>query len=175
MGNTLAEIVQCHMLFAVDGMSGMFVPSGATLEESSRRAQCLHGGEVLKTHETLCSNSIRRLTSTVRHIFTVALATNKLNFNSNKILTMATVSLTPAVLAYAPPHPEQKEFTPPRDRAFFADPTKASLLSQASAVEDVTPYIGTELKRAQLSRFTDAQRDELALLVAEVRDCLIWH
>jgi sulfonate dioxygenase len=76
--------------------------------------------------------------------------------------------LTPAVLAYTPPDPPLKEFTPALDRALFADPTKASLFSQASAIEDVTPHIGTELKGVQLSSLTDAQKDELALLVAEV-------
>jgi len=34
-------------------------------------------------------------------------------------------------------------------------------------VEDLTPYIGTELKGIQISQLTDAQKDELALLVAE--------
>ncbi|KAL6700786.1 putative alpha-ketoglutarate-dependent sulfonate dioxygenase [Trichoderma pleuroticola] len=82
---------------------------------------------------------------------------------------MATVSttITPAVLAYRPPHPELKEFVPARDRAFFADPAKASLLGLATAVEEVTPIIGTELKGVQLSKLTDQQKDELALLVAE--------
>ncbi|QYS94644.1 Alpha-ketoglutarate-dependent sulfonate dioxygenase [Trichoderma simmonsii] len=82
---------------------------------------------------------------------------------------MATVSttITPAVLAYKPPHPALKEFEPARDRAFFADPAKASLLGLATAVEEVTPIIGTELKGVQLSKLTDQQKDELALLVAE--------
>jgi sulfonate dioxygenase len=71
-------------------------------------------------------------------------------------------------LAYTPPDPPLKEFTPARDRAFFADPTKASLFSQTFAIEEVTPHIGTELKGVQLSTLTDAQKDELALLVAEV-------
>ncbi|ETS02944.1 putative alpha-ketoglutarate-dependent sulfonate dioxygenase [Trichoderma reesei RUT C-30] len=84
---------------------------------------------------------------------------------------MATLTLTstisPRVLAYKPPHPELKEFVPARDRAFFADPEKASLLSLATAVEEVTPLIGTELQGVQLSKLTDQQKDELALLVAE--------
>jgi sulfonate dioxygenase len=42
------------------------------------------------------------------------------------------------------------------------------LLSSASSVEDLTPYIGTELKGIQISQLTEAQKDELALLVAEV-------
>lgn len=82
---------------------------------------------------------------------------------------MVANAISPAVLSYTPPHPPLKEFTPARDRAFFADPTKASLFAEASAVEEVTPHIGTELKGVQLSILTDAQKDELALLVAEVR------
>lgn len=77
-------------------------------------------------------------------------------------------TITSAVLAYTPPDAPLKEFTPARDRAFFADPEKKSLLTAASAVEEVTPHIGTELKGVQLSQLTDAQKDELALLVAEV-------
>ncbi|KAL7893817.1 putative alpha-ketoglutarate-dependent sulfonate dioxygenase [Trichoderma sp. SZMC 28014] len=76
-------------------------------------------------------------------------------------------AITPEVLAYKPPHEALKEFVPARDRAFFADPSKASLLGLATAVEEVTPYIGTELKGVQLSKLTDQQKDELALLVAE--------
>lgn len=81
---------------------------------------------------------------------------------------MAASSISPAVLAYTPPDPPLKEFTPARDRAFFADPAKASLLALASEVNDVTPHIGTELKGVQLSALTDEQKDELAYLVAEV-------
>lgn len=81
---------------------------------------------------------------------------------------MVVHGISPAVLSYSPPHPPLEEFTPARDRAFFADPTKASLLAQASAVEEINPYVGTELKGVQLSQLTDGQKDELALLVAEV-------
>lgn len=77
-------------------------------------------------------------------------------------------TISPAVLAYKPPDPPLKEFTPARDRAFFADPKKTSLLSHATAIEDLTSYIGTELKGIQLSELTDAQKDELALLIVEV-------
>jgi sulfonate dioxygenase len=84
-------------------------------------------------------------------------------------MATVTTTITPAVLAYNPPHPELKEFVPARDRAFFADPSKASLLALATSAEEVTPYIGTELKGVQLSKLTDQQKDELALLVAEVR------
>jgi sulfonate dioxygenase len=81
---------------------------------------------------------------------------------------MVANAITPAVRAYSPPDPPLKEFVPARDRAFFADTTKTSLLAQASAVEEVNPYIGTELKGVQLSKLTDEEKDELALLVAEV-------
>jgi hypothetical protein len=77
-------------------------------------------------------------------------------------------AISPAVLAYRPPHPPHKEFTPPRDRALFADSTKKSLLAQASAADEINPNIGTELKGVQLSKLTAKQKDELALLVAEV-------
>lgn len=80
---------------------------------------------------------------------------------------MVANTITPKVLGYQPPHAPLEAFEPARDRAFFADPAKTSLLSQASAAEEVTPLIGTELKGIQLSQLTDAQKDELALLVAE--------
>ena len=76
--------------------------------------------------------------------------------------------LTPAVLAYKAPNAPVDEFEPPKDRAFFADPKKSALLSAASRVREVTPYIGTELSGVQLSQLNDAQKDELALLAAEV-------
>ena len=78
-------------------------------------------------------------------------------------------TITPAVLSYVPPDPPLQEFTPERDRAFFADPTKASLCALASDIQEISPHIGTELKGVQLSELSDAQKDELALLVAEVR------
>ena len=82
---------------------------------------------------------------------------------------MTLSSITLKVLAYVPPDPPVEEFVPDRDRAFFATPTKAALFAEASAVEEVTPYIGTELKGVQLSKLNETQKDELALLVAEVR------
>jgi sulfonate dioxygenase len=81
---------------------------------------------------------------------------------------MVAPSVSPAVLSYTPPDPPLKEFTPARDRALFADPAKTSLFADASAVEELTPHIGTELKGVQLSKLTEKQKDELALLVAEV-------
>jgi sulfonate dioxygenase len=77
--------------------------------------------------------------------------------------------VTSAVLAYHPPDPPLQETVPAKDRAFFADPAKTSLFSLATAVDELNPYIGTELKGVQLNSLTDAQKDELALLVSEVR------
>lgn len=82
---------------------------------------------------------------------------------------MAThTGLTPAVLNYKPPDPLMPKFEAPPDRANFADPKKTSLLSGATKVDDLTPWIGTELHGLQINQLTNAQRDELALLVAEV-------
>ena len=85
-----------------------------------------------------------------------------------KAAEMNALSLTPAVLSHIPPHPALEEVTPARDRGLFADPAKSSLLAQASAIEELTPYIGTELKGVQLNKLNATQKDELALLVAEV-------
>jgi len=75
--------------------------------------------------------------------------------------------ITEQVLAYRAPDPPVKEFEPPKDRAFFADPEKKSLFAAAKQVRHLTPYIGTELVGIQLSQLSDTQKDELALLVAE--------
>ncbi|KAG1474174.1 hypothetical protein G6F56_000506 [Rhizopus delemar] len=53
------------------------------------------------------------------------------------------------------------------DPGHRADPQKAALLKNATKVFDVTPSIGTEIHGVQLSQLTDAQKDDLALLVAE--------
>ena len=66
--------------------------------------------------------------------------------------------VTPAVLAYRLPDPPLTEFTPAKDRAFFADPAKKNLLSRATGVEELTPWIGTELKGIQLSKLTSQQK-----------------
>lgn len=84
---------------------------------------------------------------------------------------MVANAITPAVRGYTPPDAPLKEFAPSRDRAFLADPAKASLLSLATSVEELNPSIGTELKGVQLSKLSPEQRDELALLVAEVKSC----
>lgn len=82
---------------------------------------------------------------------------------------MAThTGLTSAVLDYKPPDPLMPAFEPPPDRATFADPKKASLFSAASKADDLTPWVGTELHGLQMNQLTNTQRDELALLVAEV-------
>lgn len=82
---------------------------------------------------------------------------------------MAThTGLTSAVLNYKPPDALMPEFEVQLDRATFADPKKTSLLSSASKIDNLTPWIGTELHGLQLNQLTNAQRDELALLVAEV-------
>lgn len=52
------------------------------------------------------------------------------------------------------------------DRALKADPTFKNLLADAT-VTHLAPKIGTELSGIQLHELTDAQKDELALLVAE--------
>lgn len=81
----------------------------------------------------------------------------------------AHILITPKVLSYVAPHPDLQEVIPARDRALFADKEKKSLLAAATEVDDLTPYVGTELKGIQLNKLTDEQKDELALLVSEVR------
>ena len=83
--------------------------------------------------------------------------------------------LTSAVLSYKPPEALIPEFEPPTDRATFADPEKTSLLSGASKVDNLTPWIGTELHGLQLNQLTNTQRDELALLVAEVGFVVLYR
>jgi sulfonate dioxygenase len=83
------------------------------------------------------------------------------------IMALLHTGLTSKVLDYKPPDPPVKEFTPPKDRAFFADRSKSSLLGAATSVRKLTPYIGTELTGLQLSQLTPEQKDELALLAAE--------
>lgn len=48
-----------------------------------------------------------------------------------------------------------------------ADRSKKNLLSAATKVTDLTAHIGTEIEGLQLKDLTPAQRDELALLIAE--------
>ncbi|KAJ3510885.1 hypothetical protein NLJ89_g4420 [Agrocybe chaxingu] len=53
------------------------------------------------------------------------------------------------------------------ERGLFADPAKPNLLKAAKKVTTLTPVIGTEIEGIDLRQLTDAQKDELALLVAE--------
>jgi len=85
----------------------------------------------------------------------------------SSIMAPLHTGLTSKVLDYKPPNPPVKEFTPPKDRAFFADAAKSSLFGAATSVKKLTPYIGTELTGIQLSQLTPQQKDELALLAAE--------
>ncbi|KAJ6034977.1 uncharacterized protein N7446_009736 [Penicillium canescens] len=67
---------------------------------------------------------------------------------------------------HVPPEPLREPFTPPTDRAFFADPEKKALFSVAKQV-DLTESLGTVLENVQLSQLNGTQLDELALLVNE--------
>ncbi|KAG6622701.1 Poly ADP-ribose [Phytophthora cinnamomi] len=55
---------------------------------------------------------------------------------------------------------------PYEDRAFKADPTFKNLLADAT-VTHLEPKIGSEISGLQLHELTDAQKDELALLIAQ--------
>uniref|UniRef100_K3W7K6 TauD/TfdA-like domain-containing protein n=1 Tax=Globisporangium ultimum (strain ATCC 200006 / CBS 805.95 / DAOM BR144) TaxID=431595 RepID=K3W7K6_GLOUD len=55
---------------------------------------------------------------------------------------------------------------PYEDRALKADPTFKNLLAGDVTVTHLAPKIGTELSGIQLHELTDAQKDELALLIA---------
>jgi len=82
--------------------------------------------------------------------------------------TLAGPLFDPLFRDYIPPDPELEEFVPPKDRAFFADPEKKQLFAACTKVEHLTETIGTQLHGIQLSQLNAAQKDELALLVAEV-------
>lgn len=75
----------------------------------------------------------------------------------------------PLIASHVPPDPPHAERTPEPDRALFADPEKKALLSAATKVDDLTGSIGTELHGINLRDLSPKQKDELALLVAEVR------
>ncbi|KAG8933113.1 hypothetical protein FRC02_012405 [Tulasnella sp. 418] len=53
------------------------------------------------------------------------------------------------------------------DKGHKADPKKRSLLEAATAVEHLTPLIGTELSGIDMRHLTEQQKNDLALLVAE--------
>lgn len=81
--------------------------------------------------------------------------------------------VTDKVLEYRAPHPLVEHVEPAKDRASCADPEKKSLLSAATKVRHLTPWIGTELVGVQLNRLTAEQKDELALLAAEVSSSML--
>lgn len=82
--------------------------------------------------------------------------------------TITQYGLTDKALSYQAPHPAVAEKKISQDRAAFADPEKKSLLANATKVRHLTPHVGTELVGVQLSQLTPEQKDELALLAAEV-------
>ncbi|KNZ73910.1 Alpha-ketoglutarate-dependent sulfonate dioxygenase, partial [Termitomyces sp. J132] len=53
------------------------------------------------------------------------------------------------------------------ERGLFADTSKQNLFNAAQKVKHLTPAIGTEILGIDLRQLSDAQKDELALLVAE--------
>ncbi|KAI9566826.1 hypothetical protein HD554DRAFT_2322925 [Boletus coccyginus] len=73
--------------------------------------------------------------------------------------------------AYKPHFPvvswEPLEEVDVTDRGHFADPEKKALFGAAKKVQHLTPAIGTEITGIDLKQLTPAQKDELALLVAE--------
>ncbi|KAM7193850.1 putative alpha-ketoglutarate-dependent sulfonate dioxygenase [Rhypophila sp. PSN 637] len=74
----------------------------------------------------------------------------------------------PKITAHVPPETIRSEITPPKDRAFFADPSKSDLLSIPSIkLTDLTESLGTLISGIQLSQLNPSQLDELALLVTE--------
>ncbi|KAJ5584875.1 uncharacterized protein N7459_004675 [Penicillium hispanicum] len=58
------------------------------------------------------------------------------------------------------------EHIPYEDRALHGDPKFRNLLQDATGVFDFNPKIGTEVEGVDLANLTDAQRDDLARLVA---------
>jgi sulfonate dioxygenase len=72
-----------------------------------------------------------------------------------------------------PVHDETTTFPPTEpfefhDRGLDADKAKPNLLNHPGiSLTRLTPRIGTEISGAQLSELSDAQKNELALLVAE--------
>ncbi|KAI9009388.1 hypothetical protein CLU79DRAFT_723050 [Phycomyces nitens] len=63
-------------------------------------------------------------------------------------------------------YPELEPFEH-KDPGHRADPKKASLYENAEKIFDVTPNVGTEIHGIQLSKLTNQQKDDLALLIAE--------
>jgi alpha-ketoglutarate-dependent taurine dioxygenase len=67
---------------------------------------------------------------------------------------------------HIPAEPIREQIYPKPDRALFADVEKKALLEHATRL-DLTESLGTVLENIQLSRLTDQQLDELALLVTQ--------
>lgn len=63
-------------------------------------------------------------------------------------------------------HWDPIEPVPYEDRGIRGDPKFRNLLQDATAVFDYTPKIGTEIHGVDLSKLNDAQRDDLARLIA---------
>lgn len=63
-------------------------------------------------------------------------------------------------------HWDPIEHVPYEDRGIRGDPKFRNLLQDATAVFDYNPKIGTEIRGVDLSKLTDAQRDDLARLTA---------
>jgi taurine dioxygenase len=58
------------------------------------------------------------------------------------------------------------EYTPYEDKGLRGDPKFRNLLRDATAVFDYNPKIGTEIHGVDLASLDDAQRDDLARLIA---------
>lgn len=77
--------------------------------------------------------------------------------------------------AYLPVYDTTTKFPPTelfdfKDRGLDADPAKPNLLPKDNSnlkATKLTPRVGTEITGLQLSQLTDAQKNELALLIAE--------
>ncbi|BDD62277.1 hypothetical protein MPDQ_006704 [Monascus purpureus] len=63
-------------------------------------------------------------------------------------------------------HWEPLGHIPYKDKGLRGDPKFRNLLRDATAVFDYTPKIGTEVHGVNLAKLTDAQKDDLALLIA---------
>jgi sulfonate dioxygenase len=63
-------------------------------------------------------------------------------------------------------HWDALEYTPYEDRGLRGDPKFRNLLKDATAVFDYNPKIGTEIHGVDLANLTDAQKDDLARLIA---------
>ncbi|OQE22887.1 hypothetical protein PENFLA_c012G09576 [Penicillium flavigenum] len=58
------------------------------------------------------------------------------------------------------------EYTPYQDKGLRGDPKFRNILRDATAVFDLNPKIGTEIHGVDLAKLDDAQRDDLARLIA---------